>query len=161
MVRGRDSTFEKRCSRRATPQRYTAPFAASHTFRPQHLREAEKMHDPKLIENAPVEQAVALRPLPRPEPLVRGAARPLFLRWLCLATASALVIAALAVAGFARGVSGAPLAVTLVILAATTAVGTLAGVLHWRADDLLRSGREAELERLRHDAHIVFYAVAL
>jgi hypothetical protein len=119
------------------------------------------MQDPKLIENAPVEQAVALRPLPRPEVVVRTPTRPLFLRWLCLATASALVVAALGVAGFAEGVSGAPLAVTVVILAATVAVGGLAGVLHWRADRLLGSGTKSELERLRHDAHIVFYAVAL
>jgi hypothetical protein len=119
------------------------------------------MQDPKLVENAPVEHAVALRPLPRPETGVRTSSRPLFLRWLCLATASALVLVALGIAGFARGVSGAPLAVTVVILAATVAVSGLAGVLHWRADRLLVSGHENELERLRHDAHIVFYAVAL
>jgi hypothetical protein len=118
------------------------------------------MRDPKLIENAPVEQAV-LRPLTRPEPIVRGISRPLFLRWLCLATASGLVLATLGLGGFARGVSGAPLAVTLLILAGAAAVSGLAGVLHWRADDLIRSGDEAELERLRHDAHLVFYAVAL
>ena len=119
------------------------------------------MQDPRLIENAPVEQAVALRPLPRPEPVVRISTRPLFLRWLSIATASALVLLALGIAGFATGVSGAPLAVTVVILAATGAVAGLAGVLHWRADRLLASGRESELERLRHDAQIVFYAVAL
>jgi hypothetical protein len=119
------------------------------------------MQDPKLVENAPVEHALALRPLPRPEPIVRISVRPLFLRWLCLATSSALVLVALGIAGFARGVSGAPLAVTVVILAATVGVAALAGVLHWRADRLLASGSESELERLRHDAHIVFYAVAL
>jgi len=119
------------------------------------------MQDPKLVGDARVEQAVALRPLPRPEPLIRPAARPLFLRWLCLATGSTLVVAALGIAGFARGVSGAPLAVTVLIVGATLAVGGFAGVLHWRADDLLRSGSDAQLERLRHDAHIVFYAVAL
>jgi hypothetical protein len=85
----------------------------------------------------------------------------LFVRWLCLATAAVLVVAALAAGGFAAGVSGAPLAVTLVILAATAAVAGLAGVLHWRADDILESGRADELERLRHDAHLVYYAVAL
>src|SRR5437660_7618175 len=47
------------------------------------------------------------------------AARPLFLRWLCIATASALLLAALGVGGFADGVSGGPLAVTVLILAAT------------------------------------------
>jgi hypothetical protein len=85
----------------------------------------------------------------------------LFVRWLCLATAAVLVVAALAAGGVAAGVSGAPLAVTLVILAATAAVAGLAGVLHWRADDILESGRADELERLRHDAHLVYYAVAL
>jgi flagellar motor component MotA len=34
-------------------------------------------------------------------------------------------------------------------------------VLHWRADDVLAQRNEAEIERLRHDAHLVFYAVAL
>jgi hypothetical protein len=58
-------------------------------------------------------------------------------------------------------VSGAPLAVTLVILAATIAVAALAGVLHWRADGALESRNDAELERLRHDACLVYYAVAL
>jgi hypothetical protein len=58
-------------------------------------------------------------------------------------------------------VSGAPLAVALVIVAATVAIGALAGVLHWRADSVLCNGSEAEIERLRHDAHLVFYAVAL
>jgi hypothetical protein len=88
-------------------------------------------------------------------------ARPLFLRFLCIATASALVLVALVVGGFAAGVSGAPLAVSVVILAATVAVAALAGVLHWRADELLMARRDAELERLRHDAQLVFYAVAL
>lgn len=87
--------------------------------------------------------------------------RPLFVRWLCLATAAVLVVAALAAGGFAAGVSGAPLAVTVVILAATAAVAGLAGLLHWRADDILESGRVEEFEHLRHDAHLVYYAVAL
>jgi hypothetical protein len=87
--------------------------------------------------------------------------RPLFVRWLCLATAAALVVAALGLGGFAAGVSGAPLAVTLVILAATAVVGGLAGVLHWRADRVLDSGSDAELDGLRHDAHLVYYAVAI
>jgi hypothetical protein len=86
---------------------------------------------------------------------------PLFLRWLCLATGSALVLAALGLGGFAAGVSGAPLAVTLVIVAATFGLTTFAGLLHWRADELLVRSRPAELEVLRHDAQIVFYAVAL
>lgn len=63
--------------------------------------------------------------------------------------------------GFAAGVSGAPLAVALVILGATIAVGALAGVLHWRADRLLEAGDDATLAKLRHDASLVFYAVAL
>lgn len=87
--------------------------------------------------------------------------RPLFLRWLCLATAASLVLLALGIGGFAAGVSGAPLAVASLIVAATVAVAGLAGVLHWRADDVLATGSDAELERLRHDAHLVFYAVAL
>jgi hypothetical protein len=119
------------------------------------------MQDPQQADSARAAEAVALRPLPRPEPVTLRVSRPLFLRWLCLATASALVIAALALGGFAQGVSGAPLAVTLVILAATVAVAGLAGVLHWRADDLVGREGDAELERLRHDAHLVFYAVAL
>jgi hypothetical protein len=85
----------------------------------------------------------------------------LFLRWLCLATAAALVLAALGLGGFAADVSGAPLAVALVIIAATVAVAALAGLLHWRADSVLDTGSAAEVERLRHDAHLVFYAVAL
>jgi hypothetical protein len=87
--------------------------------------------------------------------------RTLFLRWLCLATGAALVLAALGLGGFAAGVSGAPLAVTLVIVTATLALAVFAGLLHWRADELLVRHRPAELERLRHDAQIVFYAVAL
>jgi MotA/TolQ/ExbB proton channel family len=87
--------------------------------------------------------------------------RPLFVRWLCLATAALLAVGGLALGGFAAGVSGAPLAVTLVILAATAAVAGLAGLLHWRADDILESGSADELEHLRHDAHLVYYAVAL
>ena len=108
-------------------------------------------------------EAVALRPLlvasaPRVE--ARRQARPLFLRWLCFATAAALVLAALALGGFAHGVSGAPLAVSLLIVASTIGVGALAGVLHWRAD-LLAADDEAGRERLRHDAGLVYYAVAL
>jgi hypothetical protein len=87
--------------------------------------------------------------------------RPLFVRWLCLATAALLVVAALGLGGFAAGVSGAPAAVTLVILAATVAIAGLAGVLHWRADRVLDSGSDAELDDLRHDAHLVYYAVAI
>jgi hypothetical protein len=35
-------------------------------------------------------------------------------------------------------------------------------VLHWRADDLLGAhAPDADLERLRHQAQLVFYAVAL
>jgi hypothetical protein len=87
--------------------------------------------------------------------------RTLFLRWLCIGTASALVLAALAIGGFAAGVSGAPLAVALVIVAATVAIGALAGVLHWRADGALARGDAGELARLRHDGQLVYYAVAL
>jgi hypothetical protein len=87
--------------------------------------------------------------------------RPLFLRWLCLATASVLVLSALGFGGFASGVSGAPLAVALVIVGATVAVSVLAGVLHWRADELIARGRESDLARIRHEAQLVYYAVAL
>jgi MotA/TolQ/ExbB proton channel family len=86
--------------------------------------------------------------------------RPLFLRWLCIATSAGLLLSALALGGFARDVYGAPLAVTVVIVAATVALSGFAGVLHWRADRTLASGDEAQLERLRHDAKLVFYAVA-
>lgn len=103
----------------------------------------------ELIEIRPVAVAVA------------GGMRPLFLRWLCIATASGLVLTALALGGFARGANGAPLAVTLLIVAATVALAGFAGLLHWRADVTLVRGDEAELERLRHDANLVFYAVAL
>lgn len=92
-----------------------------------------------------------------PEPVRTG--RPLFLRWLCLATAAALVLAALGIGGFAAGVSGAPLAVSIVIVAATIAVSGLAGLLHWRADGAIRAG--GALDHLRHDSQLVFYAVAL
>jgi hypothetical protein len=87
--------------------------------------------------------------------------RPLFVRWLCLASAAGLVLAALGLGGFADGVSGAPLAVATVIVAATAAIGGFAGVLHWRADRVLAVGSREEVEQLRHDAHLVFYAVAL
>lgn len=87
--------------------------------------------------------------------------RPLFLRWLCIATASCLVLSALGLGGFARGVSGAPLGVTLVILAATVGLGALAGVLHWRADSVVVRDDVREAERLRHDAQLVYYGVAL
>jgi hypothetical protein len=108
--------------------------------------------------------AVAARRAPSPRVLAAPHAgeRPLFLRWLCLATGAGVVLAALVVGGFAAGVSGAPLAVSVVIVGATVAVSGLAGVLHWRADDLLGMGRTgAELDRLRHQAQLVFYAVAL
>jgi hypothetical protein len=87
--------------------------------------------------------------------------RPLFLRWLCIATASGLVLAALGIGGFAAGVSGAPLAVALVILVTTAALAVFAGTLHWRADAVLASGDEPRIEALRHDAQLVYYAVAL
>jgi hypothetical protein len=111
-----------------------------------------------------------LRPVPgevRQAPVAEAsfaavaAGRPLFLRWLCLATGSALVLVSLGLGGFASGINGAPLAVTLVILASTLALVAFAGVLHWRADRLLRLGSPSELEHLRHDAQLVFYAVAL
>jgi membrane protease YdiL (CAAX protease family) len=100
------------------------------------------------LELAPTVPAAALR-------------RTLFLRWLWIATASTLVLAALGLGGFARGVSGAPLAVSAVILAATVAIAGFAGVLHWRADRLLEGRDLGELDRVRHDAQLVFYAVAL
>jgi hypothetical protein len=103
---------------------------------------------------------LALRPEPT-EHRPADSAKPLFLRWLCLATASTLVLAALGLSGFASGVSGAPLAVTLLILAATAALAGFSGLLHWRADRLLVTGDEAELAQLRHGAQLVFYAVAL
>lgn len=92
---------------------------------------------------------------------VAAPGRPLFLRFVCLATASALVLVALALGGFAAGATGAPLAVSVVIVGATVVVSGLAGLLHWRADELLAAGREQELEHLRHEAQLVFYAVAL
>lgn len=100
--------------------------------------------------------------------------RPLFVRYLVLAAASALTVAALAAAGFASGVNGAPLAVTVVIVAAGAVVSGYAGVLHWRADALFVSAEsvpvppypfewplEYKLKDLRHQASLVFYAVAL
>jgi MotA/TolQ/ExbB proton channel family len=107
-----------------------------------------------------------IQPLPRLAPIrvrqPRAGARPLFLRWVCLATGAAVVLAALLLGGFAAGVSGAPLAVSIVIVGATAAVGGLAGFLHWRADDLFGAGRVGpELDELRHESQIVFYAVAL
>ncbi|MBV8480702.1 MAG: hypothetical protein JOY72_10420 [Actinobacteria bacterium] len=87
--------------------------------------------------------------------------RPLFLRWLCLATASGLALASLTLAGFARGVSGAPLAVTFTIVAAAAALAGFAGVLHWRADAILPTSDARKLEHIRHDAQLVFYGVAL
>jgi hypothetical protein len=98
---------------------------------------------------------------PTPVVVVDRIGRPLFLRWLCLATGATLVVAALGLGGFASGVAGAPLAVTVVIIAATLALTAYAGLLHWRADELLVRRRPAELALLRHDAQIVFYAVAL
>jgi hypothetical protein len=108
---------------------------------------------------APVEP-VPLRP-ELAQPPASLACRPLFLRWLCLASAGTLTLAALGLAGFAGGVSGAPLAVTLLIVLATVLVASLAGLLHWRADETLARGDDAALEQLRHDAQLVFYAVAL
>lgn len=115
-------------------------------------RMSESAHpgEAEAIERIPLVLVPAVRP-----------SRPLFLRWLCLATASGLVLAALALGGFARGVSGAPLGVTAIILVATVALGGFAGALHWRADEVLERGDRASLERLRHDAQLVFYAVAL
>ncbi len=114
------------------------------------------MQDPnRAAETAVARQRLVVVPQARPQ------RRPVFLRWLCLATASALVLVALVLGGFAAGVSGAPPGVALVILGATIAVGALAGVLHWRADRLLEAGDDATLAKLRHDASLVFYAVAL
>jgi len=111
-----------------------------------------------LARNEPV---LPVSPPLRAVPAAGDGGRPLFLRFLCLATASALVLVALALGGFAANVSGAPLAVSVVIVGATVAVAALAGLLHWRADELIAARRDAELERLRHDAQLVFYAVAL
>jgi hypothetical protein len=119
------------------------------------------MQEPNRARGAHVATAGPLRPVAAAAEVPRLQERPLFLRWLCIATASALVLVALGVGGFAAGVSGAPAAVALVIVAATIAIGGLAGVLHWRADEVLARRNEAEVERLRHDAHLVFYAVAL
>jgi hypothetical protein len=108
------------------------------------------------------EPVSGVQPRLLPVPDVAAPGRTLFLRWLCLASASALVLAALVLGGFAAGVSGAPLAVSIVIVAATVAVSGLAGMLHWRADAVLASpGGERQLEQLRHEAQLVFYAVAL
>jgi hypothetical protein len=109
------------------------------------------------IERRPAAELIEIRPLLA----ARATKRPLFLRWLCIATAAGLVLAALGLGGFARGASGAPLAVTIVIVAATVALGAFAGLLHLRADEVLRRRDEAAIERLRHDANLVFYSVAL
>jgi MotA/TolQ/ExbB proton channel family len=119
------------------------------------------MQDSNRAAAAAVTPAPLLQQVVSDEEAVPRSGRPLFLRWLCVATASTLVLTALALGGFAEGVSGAPFAVALVILAATVAVAALAGILHWRADSVLERGTPAELEQLRHDAHLVFYAVAL
>ena len=114
------------------------------------------MHAERAVE---AHEAVATRLAVAEGP--RRAGHALFLRWLCIATASSLVLIALGLAGFAEGVSGAPLAVALVITGGAVAVAALAGVLHWRADSALETASAAELARLRHDSHLVFYAVAL
>jgi MotA/TolQ/ExbB proton channel family len=116
------------------------------------MQEPNRAGAPAITQPPPLHQVV-IADAPR--------GRPLFLRWLCLATTGALVLAALGLGGFAADVSGAPLAVALVIVGATVAVAALAGLLHWRADSVLDNGSAAEIERLRHDAHLVFYAVAL
>jgi hypothetical protein len=87
--------------------------------------------------------------------------RPLFLRWLCLATAGALTLSALALGGFAANANGAPLAVTVLIVVAMLAIVAFAGLLHWRADVTLQVGDLEDVETLRHDAQLVFYSVAL
>jgi MotA/TolQ/ExbB proton channel family len=115
------------------------------------------MQEPNRASRPPITPAPALHQVV----VEAGPTHRLFLRWLCLATAAALVLAALGLGGFAADVSGAPLAVALIIIAATVAIAGLAGLLHWRADSLLDNGSPAEVERLRHDAHLVFYAVAL
>jgi MotA/TolQ/ExbB proton channel family protein len=109
------------------------------------------------------EPATELEPAPAPLALAPELPlhRPLFLRWLCIATASGLVLAALALGGFARGISGGPLAVTVVIIGSTVGLGAFAGALHWRADPVLARADESEIDRLRHDAQPVYYAVAL
>jgi hypothetical protein len=119
------------------------------------MQEPNRASRPSIAPAPPLQQVVVV------EARTARRGRPLFLRWLCLATAAALVLAALGLGGFGADVSGAPLAVALVIIAATVAVAALAGFLHWRADSVLDNGSAAEVEQLRHDAHLVFYAVAL
>lgn len=93
--------------------------------------------------------------------------RPIFLRYCCIATGSALCLLGLTLAGFFNA-TGAPLAITLLIIAATVAIAAHAGRLHWYADSVAygpirgwKGGHAAHLERIRHDANLVFYAVAL
>lgn len=119
------------------------------------------MQEPNRASRPSITTAPPLQPVVVAEAALTRRRRPLFLRWLCLATAAALVLAALGLGGFAADVSGAPLAVALVIIAATVAVAALAGLLHWRADSVLDNGSASDVEQLRHDAHLVFYAVAL
>jgi hypothetical protein len=110
------------------------------------------------VQSVPRFQATSVRRVAEPA----GTGRPLFLRWVCLATGAGLVLGALGIGGFATDVSGAPLAVSIVIVAATIAVSGLAGLLHWRADSAIRAGRAGgELDHLRHESQLVFYAVAL
>ena len=83
--------------------------------------------------------------------------RPLFLRWLLIATLAVCGIAGLAVAGFASGVHGAPLAALAVILALTAAATGYAGRLYWQAD----TATPRAAARILHELEHVFQAVAV
>lgn len=82
----------------------------------------------------------------------------LFLRWLWWNVAAVLVFAALGLSGFASGLSGAPLVVTVLILAVAACVSVYSGTLYWRAE---RPLEVACRKHLIHDADHVFYAVAV
>lgn len=86
----------------------------------------------------------------------------IFLRW-CLFNSIAIVIfVALVLSGFAGGVSGLPLFVTLCILGLAVVVSGYAGWLSWRADEALTPYHKLGYpKKILHDANHVFHAIWL
>lgn len=80
--------------------------------------------------------------------------RRLFLRWAIVHVAACSLLTTLGLAGYADGLTGAPLVVTILILAVALAGSLYAGRLSWLAE------QPPLRDRILHDGQHVFYLVA-